>query len=86
MLIDEKAAVTVFEAVRALPYATNAGYDADTLLAQGRGNCVAKASLLHRSLTELGMRARLVRWEYTLPVLVPAQADLGFTRDIHTTV
>lgn len=86
MLIDEELAVSVFEAVRALPYATNAGYDADTLLVHGWGNCVAKAALLHRNLTELGVRARLVRWEYELPVLVQAQADLRFTRDIHTTV
>lgn len=86
MLIGEESAISAFQAVRALPYATNAGYDADTLLAQGRGNCVAKASLLHRRLTELGVRARLVRWAYELPVMVPAQADLGFTRDIHTTV
>lgn len=86
MLIDGQSAVSLFEAVRALPYTTNAGYDADTLLAQGRGNCVAKASLLHRRLTELAVRARLVRWEYELPVLMQAQADLGFTRDIHTTL
>lgn len=78
--------VATFNRVRDMPYDTLAAYDAAGLRAQGRGNCVAKASLLAHELRALGVPCRIVSWEYTLPALVEAQRDLAFDSDVHTAV
>lgn len=67
-----------------MPYATDAAFDAVGLRERGRGNCVAKASLLAEDLVALGMTTRLVSWEYELPVLLDVQRTLRFGTDVHT--
>ncbi|WP_114853964.1 hypothetical protein [Brachybacterium sp. YJGR34] len=62
-VFDRDRAVEIFTRVRALPYATDAAYDAPGLRERGRGNCVAKAELLAEELRGIGMTVRLVSWE-----------------------
>lgn len=85
MVLEERL-VASYNRVRGLPYDTVAAYDADSLRAQGRGNCAAKADLLAQELHDLGVPCRLVSWEYALPALVEVQRDLAFDSDVHTAV
>jgi transglutaminase-like putative cysteine protease len=78
--------VEAFEAVRDLPYALDGAHDADELIALGRGDCLAKSDLLARKLTELGLEARLVRFRYLLPSVVPEVEALPERTDLHRAV
>lgn len=70
-----------FADVRDMPYATNAAFDASSLLELGAGNCVAKSQLLVERLREVGVTARIVRWKYRL--IDPHASLLGVEFDIH---
>jgi transglutaminase-like putative cysteine protease len=72
----------VFNAVRDLPYATDAAWNAAGLLEQEAGNCVAKSELLAQSLASLGHDTRLVRWAYA--ITDPFAHLLPVAFDIHT--
>lgn len=76
----------VFEAVRALPYATNAAYDADGLLAVGSGDCAAAADLLAKSLVHLDARAQVARYLYRLGEVGPVPDGLPSPFDLHSVV
>ncbi|WP_329492611.1 transglutaminase domain-containing protein (plasmid) [Kitasatospora sp. NBC_01246] len=74
----------LFETVRAIPYATDGAHDADSLLAAGRGDCLAKSAYLGREFRRLGYPVRRVRWLYRLPA-EPAEVLLLASReDVHT--
>lgn len=51
---EVEARRSLFEAVRDLPYGTDAATDAVALLQQGRGNGLAKADVLQRGFALLG--------------------------------
>lgn len=59
--------IALFLAVRDVPYATDGAHDAETLMAFGRGDCLAKSAYLIKGLRALGYQARRVRWLYHLP-------------------
>jgi len=80
------AAVRAFLEVRELPYAIDAAHAADDLQRVGTGDCLAKAELLARRLTALGLRTRLVRCRYELPAVVPEVAALPSRLDLHRAV
>ncbi|WP_330173018.1 hypothetical protein OG875_05065 [Streptomyces sp. NBC_01498] len=70
--------------MRNIPYATDGAHTADTLLAVGRGDCLAKSAYLLREFTRLGHQARRVRWLYHLGDQ-PAEVQLLPSReDVHT--
>jgi hypothetical protein len=75
-----------FYAVRDLPYALDGAHDADGLLAQGRGDCLAKSELMRLAARKLGMAARYVCWLYLLPAVVPEVAELPSRLDVHRAV
>jgi len=78
--------VACFYAVRDLPYALDGANNADELLAQGRGDCVAKSELMMLAAGELGIMTRYVCWLYLLPDVVPEAAELPSRLDVHRTV
>jgi transglutaminase-like putative cysteine protease len=83
---DRARRVALFLAVRDLPYATDRAYDADGLIAVGRGNCLAKADLLWHGFRRIGVGVRRVKWRYELPPSPPEVALLPSRVDIHTAV
>lgn len=82
---NRKPEVAAFEAVRNMPYATDAAHDAQELLEKGRGDCLAKSDLLFHALTYLGLQARFVRWRYSLPSL-PGTGQLSVPFDLHRAI
>jgi transglutaminase-like putative cysteine protease len=78
--------VACFYAVRDLPYALDGAHDADGLLSQGRGDCLAKSELMRLAAQLLGITARYVCWLYLLPDVVPEVAELPSRLDVHRTV
>ncbi len=78
------ARIALFNAVRDLPYATDAASDAATLIRARRGNCLAKADVLACGFTQLGYRVRTVRWLYRLPGAPAEVALLPSRDDVHT--
>lgn len=85
-MTHEAQLVEIYESVRNVPYDTAAAHDATSMREQGRGNCVAKADLFAEKLSDVGVKCRLISWEYKLPVLVDVQHDLSFDSDVHTAV
>ena len=83
---DHARRIALFLAVRDLPYATDCAYDADGLIAVGRGNCLAKADLLWHGFRQIGVGVRRVKWRYELPPSPPEVALLPSKVDIHTAV
>lgn len=80
------AAVACFYAVRDLPYAMDGEHDAPSLMIRRRGDCLAKSELLRDTLAATGGEARLVRWAYLLPLVVPEAQRLPSRLDMHRAV
>ena len=78
--------VACFYAVRDLPYALDGAHDADGLLSQGRGDCLAKSELMRLAAQGLGIAARYVCWLYLLPAVVPEVSELPSRLDVHRAV
>ncbi|WP_055530171.1 transglutaminase-like domain-containing protein [Streptomyces graminilatus] len=78
------ARLRLFEAVRAVPYATDGAHDAENLMASGRGDCLAKSAYLTTGFRRLGYPARRVRWLYLLPDQPPEVSLLPSREDVHS--
>jgi hypothetical protein len=80
------SAVESFYAVREMPYAINVAHDSSSLERLGAGDCLAKSELLAHKLIAVGVEARLVRWFYQLPAVVPEVKLLPARLDLHRAV
>ncbi|MGI5292843.1 hypothetical protein ACQEVF_57365 [Nonomuraea polychroma] len=78
--------IKLFTAVRNILYATDGAHDAQTLMAFGRGDCLAKSAYLVQGFHRLGYQARRVRWLYRLPDQPPEVRLLPSRDDIHSAV
>ena len=78
------ARVRLFETVRAVPYGTDGAHDAESLMAIGRGDCLAKSAYLTAAFRRLGFPARRVRWLYLLPHQPPEVRLLPSREDVHS--
>jgi transglutaminase-like putative cysteine protease len=80
--------IRLFEAVRAVPYGTDGAHDAESLMAIGRGDCLAKSAYLTAGFRRLGYPSRRVRWLYLLPDqplevrLLPPREDVHSAAEI----
>jgi transglutaminase-like putative cysteine protease len=84
--LNIEEAIRAFYEVRDMRYAIDQAHDADTLVAAGAGDCLAKADLLARRLGAAGLPTRLVRWRYELPAVVPEIDRLPSRLDLHRAV
>jgi transglutaminase-like putative cysteine protease len=78
--------VSSFEEIRDLPYAIDAAHDAAALERLGAGDCLAKSERLAARFEAAGAPARLVRWRYELPAVVPEALELPSRLDVHRAV